>query len=155
MTPLAWLGLLARDAGATLVVTIGFALLFAVPRRYLLGSALAGVLGHVGRTVAVERGVPLELATLIGATTIGVVSALLARRMRVPMSLFSMSAMIALVPGTFAYRTMLALIALVSTPSPPVSLATDALVLGTRTAFVVAAIAVGVVSPSLFFDRSR
>ncbi|HRG99125.1 MAG TPA: threonine/serine exporter family protein [Polyangiaceae bacterium] len=154
-TPLEWLTVLSRDAAATFVVTVGFALLFAVPRRYLLGSALAGVLGHVARTAAVERGVPLELATLIGATTIGAVSALLARRVRVPMSLFSMSAMIALVPGTFAYRTMLALIALVSTPSPPASLATDALVLGTRTALVVGAIAVGVVSPSLFLDRSR
>lgn len=155
MTSLALVTAAALDAGATFVVTIGFALLFAVPRRYLLGSALAGMLGHLARTLAFERGVPLELATLLGATTIGAVSALLAGRAKVPMSLFSMSAVISLVPGTIAYRTMLALIALVSTSDPPVSLVTDALVLGTRTALVIGAIAVGVVSPSLVLDRAR
>ena len=34
-----------------------------------------------------------------------------------------------------------------------IALTTDVLVLGTRTALVVGAIAVGVVSPSLFLDR--
>jgi len=111
---------------------------------------------HHRETCAAE--LQLEARATLLATEAGAAvdpRALLARRVRVPMSLFSMSAMIALVPGTFAYRTMLALIALVSTPSPPASLATDALVLGTRTALVVGAIAVGVVSPSLFLDRSR
>ncbi len=145
--------LYAEDALWSGVVTVGFSLLFTVPRRYLGGCVIAGVVAHVARTAAMQRGVPLELATLVGATALGVLSALLARRHAVPMSLFSMSAMISLVPGTFAYRTMLALIALVSTPNPPVSLTTDVLVLATRTGLVVGAIAVGVVSPSLFLDR--
>ncbi len=146
-------GVLALDALWSGIVTLGFSLLFTVPRRYLGGCALAGVVAHVARTAVMEWGLPLELATLVGSTSIGIMSALLGRRHKVPMSLFSMSAFISLVPGTFAYRTMLALIALVSTPSPPASLTTDVLVLGTRTALIIGAIAVGVVSPSFFLDR--
>lgn len=146
---------LLLDAFWSGVVTVGFSLLFTVPRRYLPGCILAGITAHVLRTICVERGVSLELATLVGSSSIGALSAILGRRYKVPMSLFSMSAIISLVPGTYAYRTMMALIALVSTKDPPVALTTDVLVLGTRTALVVGAIAVGVVSPSLFFDRGR
>ncbi len=144
---------LLLDALWSGIVTVGFSLLFAVPRKYLSGCIFAGIVAHVLRTACMQRGVSLELATLVGSMSLGAASAFLGRRHKVPMSIFSMSAMITLVPGTFAYRTMMALLALVSTPNPPVSLTTDVLVLGTRTALVVGAIAVGVVSPSLFFQR--
>jgi uncharacterized membrane protein YjjB (DUF3815 family) len=146
---------LLLDALWSGVVTMGFSLLFAVPRRYLSGCIVAGIIAHVLRTICVQRGVSLELATLAGSTSLGGASAFLGRRHNVPMSIFSMSAMISLVPGTYAYRTMMALLALVSTPSPPASLTTDVLVLGTHTALVVGAIAVGVVSPSLFLQRGH
>lgn len=137
------------------LAALGFALLFSVPWRYLPGCILAGALGHGVRVLCTQLGASLEFATLIGACVVGFVSLRFSRSHKAPMSLFSLGAAIPLVPGVLAYKTMLGIVALVSTKTPSAQQAVEVLVLGARTGLVVSAIAFGIVIPTLLFQRGH
>jgi uncharacterized membrane protein YjjB (DUF3815 family) len=65
--------LLLNDAFFSAIPAMGFAMLFNVPRRYLLYCALAGAIGHSSRTLMLQFGLPIEWATFAAAGIIGMV----------------------------------------------------------------------------------
>jgi uncharacterized membrane protein YjjB (DUF3815 family) len=152
--------LIAQDAFWSAVVSVGFAVLFNVPRRTLAGCALTGALGHSVRTLLIEwAGLPIEAATLVGATCVGFLALALAKRLRAPSLVFAVSGSIPMVPGLFAFRAILLLLELLglSTSQPT---AQDELLLLvvvdlTRTALILAAIALGIAMPRLLFLRYK
>ncbi|MEZ4668499.1 MAG: threonine/serine exporter family protein [Anaerolineae bacterium] len=150
------LGLLVQDAMWSAVAALGFAVLFNVPRRALAGCALAAALGHAARTLLMQLGMEIELATLAGSSVIGFISLFLSQRWHAPMPIFSISAAVTLVPGVFAFRTMLAILE-VSLGDP--ATAGDALVAASsnaiKTAFILGAIALGIAVPALLFKREQ
>ncbi|MEI8309073.1 MAG: threonine/serine exporter family protein [Chloroflexales bacterium] len=85
----------------------GFAVLFDVPRRYILISALAGAVAYITRQIVLAQGVPPEGAALVAGLTIGICAEALARMFDAPTSLFSIPGYIPLVPGVLAFRTIL------------------------------------------------
>jgi len=85
----------------------GFAVLFDVPRRYILISALAGVVAYGTRQLVLAQGIPPEGAALVAGLTIGICAEALARIFDAPTSLFSIPGYIPLVPGVLAFRTIL------------------------------------------------
>lgn len=156
MTAADMIGLLLQDVLWSAVAALGFAVLFNVPRRLLPGCAVAAALGHVARTLLMQMGLDITLATLAGASLIGFTSVYFSRRWQSPMSVFSISAAITLVPGVLAFRTMLALLE-VSLGDP--TTAGDALVVASsnaiRTALILGAIALGIAAPALLFKREQ
>lgn len=141
------------DAFWSALAALGFALLFSVPRRYLPGCILAGALGHGVRVLCTQAGASLEAGTLVGAGVVGIMSLRFSRAYGVPMSLFSLGAVIPLVPGVLAYKTMLGMVSLVDAKTPSTDQAVEVFVLGARTGLVVGAIAFGVIAPTLLFQR--
>ncbi len=101
--------MLLYDAFWSALAALGFAILFNVPRRTLMGCMLAGASGHALRTLCVQSGLTLEMGTLIGATLVGFMAVGLGNRHHVPRLIFSVSGVIPMVPGVFAYQTMLGL----------------------------------------------
>lgn len=85
----------------------GFAVLFDVPRRYILFSALVGAVAYSTRQLVLAGGIPPEGAALVAGLTIGLCAEALARLFDVPTSLFSIPGYIPLVPGVLAFRTIL------------------------------------------------
>ncbi len=142
------------DAAWSAITAVGFAILFSVPRRYLPGCLLAAALGHATRALCTHAGASLEAASLVGSCVVGMVSLAFSWRLKAPMTLFSLGAVIPLVPGVLAYRTMLCILDLLRTSSPKPEQAVEVLVLGARTGLVVGAIAFGVVTPSLLFQKT-
>ncbi len=133
---------------------LGFAILFNVPRRLLIGCLLSGALGHVARTVLTAFGLSLELSTLAGAALVGFLSLYLARHYRVPASIFTITGAIPMVPGVFAYQTMMGFLSAISaTGDQSVIFLTSAAINGVRTGVILAAIAFGVAAPTLIFRR--
>ncbi len=88
------------------VATTGFAILFNVPRRALLVCGLIGTAGHLLRFVLRGLGVSNELATFCGALLVGLVGYWQARRMYVPRLVFTVTGIIAMVPGIPAYEVI-------------------------------------------------
>lgn len=153
------------DALWAAVAATGFAVLFNVPYRTLFGCALCGALGHASRTFLLQSGLPgvdhIVMASLIGATIVGTLGYFLARRLQLPSIVYTVSGVIPMVPGTYAFSAMLAILRIADMVDVGGSVRTDAILLGEvipntlTTAFVLAALAVGIAAPTLLFRRRK
>lgn len=156
MTVIEIIGMMLQDALWSAIAATGFAILFNVPRRTLPGCALGGAVGHATRTLLMQLGLDIELATLAGATMIGFLGLLFARHWKAPSLIFTISAAVTMVPGTFAYRTMLGLLELAQTdPATANAALIEASTNAIRTGLILGAIAVGIVAPAMLFDREK
>ncbi|MCD8072886.1 MAG: threonine/serine exporter family protein [Alistipes sp.] len=97
-----------RDALLSFFVAVGFAFLFETPRRAIPVAGILGGMGHCLRFVLLEAGLGLVGATLCGAVAIGLAGIILAHRIHTPPVVFTLPACITMIPGMYAYRTMLA-----------------------------------------------
>jgi uncharacterized membrane protein YjjB (DUF3815 family) len=96
-----------RDASLAFVVAVGFAILFNAPRRVLYVAGLLGGMGHGIRFLLLHHHTGLIPATLAGAVFIGLAGIYFAHRVHTPPVVFTMPACITMIPGLYAYRTML------------------------------------------------
>ena len=101
------LPLLIRDIALSFVVAVGFALLFTTPRRVIWVAGLLGGIGHGIRFLLLQNHLDIVPATLAGAVSIGLIGIFMAHRVHTPPVVFTMPACITMIPGLFAYRTML------------------------------------------------
>src|SRR5689334_16421202 len=114
MITLDLIGHLLHDLIWSGIAALGFAVLFNVPKQTLWGCLACGAAGHVPRTILMQFGVSIELGTLIGATVVGIMGTVFARRCQTPAAIFTVSGVIPLGPGVFAFRTMIGLLTLTS-----------------------------------------
>lgn len=151
------LGIVLEDAIFSGIAALGFAILFNVPRRALVHCVFAGAVGHALRTLMMEQfALSIGISTLIGATTVGFVAKRCAYRLRIPSLVFGISGVIPMVPGVFAFETMLALIQLPSaTDDTVLTLLSQVAVNASTTGFVLAALALGIAMPNLIFIRRK
>lgn len=148
------------DALWAAVAALGFAVLFNVPRHMLVWTAVCGAVGHALRFLLVQMGGSLEIATLVGATAVGFLGHLLARRLYAPAAIFTVSGVIPMVPGTFAFGTMLGVLQLAAVlPLPPATTLADLLattsVEAIKTGLILGALALGIALPTFLFGRRR
>lgn len=97
-----------RDFGIAFIVATGWGVLFGSPKRLLLVAGLLGGLGHCIRFVLVELDMGLITATLAGSIFIGLIGIFAAHKVDSPPVVFTMPACITMIPGLYAYRTMMA-----------------------------------------------
>lgn len=110
MTDIHFILYVLRDAGLAFLIAFGFGFLFNCPKRSLLAAGLLGALGHGIRFILLQLGMSLIGGTLIGALIIGFSGIWLSHKIHNPPIVFSMPACITMIPGLFAYRTMLGFI---------------------------------------------
>ena len=99
--------LMLRDFGIAFVVGFCWAILFGAPKRILWIAGLLGGMGHSIRFIFFFLGFGTISATLAGSVSIGLVGILIAHRVHSPPVVFTMPACITMIPGMFAYKTML------------------------------------------------
>jgi uncharacterized membrane protein YjjP (DUF1212 family) len=149
---------LAADMLLAGIAALGFAVLFNVAPRILWGSVLCAALGHGLRYLLIRAGWQIEAATLGGALLIGVLGYWLARWQRVPAMIFTISGVIPMVPGTFAFGTMIGLLRAVGMLGGAEN-STDTLVQSgldaVRTGLILVSLAVGIVLPRYLFTHRK
>ncbi|SHN49725.1 threonine/serine exporter family protein [Desulfitobacterium chlororespirans] len=92
---------------ASFFATMAFGILFNVPRKSLFTGGLVGMLGWaVFVTLTVNLEINTITATLFAAFSVATVSQILARRYKMPVTVFSIAGIIPLVPGGMAYATI-------------------------------------------------
>lgn len=98
----------------SLAFAVGFCwgILFGSPKRVLWVAGLLGGLGHSLRFVLLWAGMELIAATLISSAFIGLAGIYCAHKVHHPPVVFTMPACITMIPGLYAYRTMLGCIKL-------------------------------------------
>ncbi len=86
---------------------LGFAIIFNVPQRTLIMIWVLAALGGLFKIFLMHFGINVIIASFLGASLIGILSIFAAHNKHAPPLVFSIPALIPMVPGVFGYRTML------------------------------------------------
>ena len=138
-------------------ISIGFALLFNTPRRALW---ITGLLGGVGwgikfmllGTVMPEQ---IVITSFLGACAVGLLAVCFAHRVHTPPIVFTIPAVINMIPGKFGYEFMMNIIKIVTVQTPEdetLDLLFKTFKLGLQTGFITMCLAFGVIAPMLLFN---
>ncbi len=92
--------------GATIVGIAGFAILFNSSRRMAITATTIGTVANMVRLVCAEAGLQPQFAAFIGALVVGLLGALLAKRISIPRITITVPASVVMIPGTAIYRTV-------------------------------------------------
>mgnify|MGYP001053306151 CR=1 FL=1 len=106
-----------RDIGIAFIVGFCWAILFGSPKRLLWVAGLLGGMGHCIRFIFIQLDFGLITATLAGSVLIGLVGIYAAHKVDSPPVVFTMPACITMIPGMYAYRTMLSGIKITDMPT--------------------------------------
>ena len=137
------------------IAAIGFAVISNPPRNAILISAILAALGHSLRFFLIKSGMDISLATFVAASFIGLLSILFARVIHCPAEVFSFPSLLPMIPGMFAYHTILSLIKFMQTTN---AIKGQGFILdffhnGMTTLFILLALVVGVSLPILLFPK--
>ncbi|GIU45732.1 threonine/serine exporter family protein [Shewanella algidipiscicola] len=146
---------LANDALFSSIPAVGFAMVFNVPKRFLPYCALAGATGHSVRTLLLHINLPIEWATFVAAALVGVLTISFAKRHLAPPLMYAVAAIIPMIPGTYAYNTVIALVQLSAQSQVSSELTAEVISNGLKTVFILGALSVGLAMPSLLYFRTR
>jgi len=135
---------------------IGFAILFNVPPRTIFIVWLLAALGGITKLLLIQFGAGVILASFVGASVIGIVSIQAAHNKHAPPLVFSIPAIIPMVPGAFAYQMMLGFIRLTGNPTAPdySIILYETVNNGLKALFIFMGLAVGVSIPLLITRKS-
>jgi uncharacterized membrane protein YjjP (DUF1212 family) len=128
---------------ASFVGVLGFALMFNSPWRMALGAAAVGMVANTGR-LYVPEGVAPQAGAAGAALLVGLLAAYVAPRLGVPRITVSVPAVVIMVPGVAAYRSVFYL----SNGDT-----TQALAYGVQAGLVVVALSVGLAVARMLTDR--
>ncbi|NWF65884.1 MAG: threonine/serine exporter family protein [Campylobacterales bacterium] len=136
------------------MVAIGFAILFSSPKETLFFVFLTGGLGYEIRDFLIEKMfLGYEISTYFSAFAISVLGIVFAKLQKIPQSVYVISGSIVLVPGIYAYETMIAFIDFATSTLQNDTNMLKLLQNGSKTTLTLGAIAFGITTPSIIFRR--
>ena len=151
------LALLGERIFWSMWVSVGFALLFNTPRRALWATALLGAVGWSTKFLLIKLLIPdqVVIASFAGACLVGFLGTYFAHRVHTPPIVFTIPAVINMIPGKSGYEVMMGLIKIVTiTHEHDQTLATifETIKLGLQTGFTTLGLAFGVIAPVLLLN---
>ena len=151
------LALLGERIFWSMWVSVVFALLFNTPRRALWATALLGAVGWSTKFLLIKLLIPdqVVIASFAGACLVGFLGTYFAHRVHTPPMVFTIPAVINMIPGKSGYEFMMGLIKIVTiTHEHDQTLATifETIKLGLQTGFTTLGLAFGVIAPVLLLN---
>jgi uncharacterized membrane protein YjjB (DUF3815 family) len=136
------------------VAVLGFAMVFSVPRRTLPGIVALAIVAHLVRSLGMDLGASLPLASFGAAVLVGFTAALIAPRTNQATPIYAFAPVIPLIPGTYMFNALTGMLELTSGKEPNPSAIVDAAVMnGSIATLTVIALAVGAITPTLLVGR--
>lgn len=145
---------LLRNAVLAAVPAVGFGMAFNVPARILGWCALGGAVGRALRYLLVTAGLSMGWSTLVAAAAVSWLGVWAAQRLRAHPKVFTVAAVIPMLPGVPIFTALLAL-SQIQRRGLTDDLLSTAMTSGLNAATIVAALAVGLAVPGLFVFRRR
>lgn len=106
------LSFIIKDIAIAFVIGSGWAFFFGSDKKAIAAAGALGGLGHCLASVLAALGVNLIFSTLAGCLFIGLAGIVVAYIVHTPPVVFTMPASITMIPGKYAYRTLLGCIQL-------------------------------------------
>ncbi len=136
------------------LAVLGFAMVFSVPRRTLPGIVALAVAAHLVRSLFLEHGAGLPVASFVAAVLVGLTAAIVAPRTNQATPIYAFAPVIPLIPGTYMFDALTGVLELTSGTEPnPGAIVAAAVVSGSIATLTVVALAVGTISPTLLVGR--
>ncbi len=137
------------------IAAIGFAVISNPSRKAVFVSAFLAAVGHALRFFLIKSGLEISLATFVAASCIGLMSIFFAKMIHCPAEVFSFPSLLPMIPGLFAYRTILGLIRFMQNDDPVKSqeFLQNIFHNGFTTMFILLALVIGVSLPVLLFPK--
>ena len=133
-----------------------FAMLFNTPLKYVPYAALGGAVAHITRTVCINNvGFGIVASSFIASITISLMFIFLSPRLRVPRLVFTVASIVPIIPGKFAYLTLLSIIQMRNAEETKAGLIESFFENGIITSTVLLAIGMGIAMPALLFYPNR
>lgn len=140
----------------SIFVSLGFAVMFNTPKRALWVVALLGAIGFGLKITLMKFVLPeqIVLASLIGASAVGLLGVYFAHRVHTPPIAFTVPAVINMIPGKFGYLFVVGVLKLVTyekakpTFEEVMGIMNNGLIAG----FVILALSFGVIISLLIFN---
>ncbi|YCO03360.1 threonine/serine exporter family protein [Vibrio sp. VNB-15] len=145
---------LLNDMFFAAIPAVGFAMVFNVPQRALVYCAVGGAIGHGSRYLMMHFGLPIEWASFFAATLVGLIGVHWSHRFLAHPKVFTVAALIPMVPGVFAFKAMIAMVEINHLGYSPELIAT-CMENFLKAMFIIAGLAVGLAVPGLLFYRRR
>lgn len=115
------IGVVLLDGVLAAFAALGFAAVSNPPKQSFIYVPILAALGHMLRFVMMRyMGVEIAIATLVASLLIGSVGIYFAYRVRCPSEVFSFPALLPMIPGMYAYRSLLAMIRFMQASDPSV-----------------------------------
>ena len=136
------------------IPAVGFALVFNVPPHALKYCAIGGAIGHGSRYLFMQYGVPIEWATFFAATIVGMIGVRWSRKVLAHPKVFTVAALIPMVPGVYAYKAMIAMVE-INHLGFSYELLSVLMENFLKAMFIVAGLAIGLAVPGLLHYRRK
>ena len=146
--------LLLHNMVFSAIPAVGFGLVFNVPANALKYCALCGAMRYTIRTVLMHFGFSIELASFLAATGVGMLGIYWSQRLLAHPKVFTVAAIIPMIPGVFAFKAMIALVEINRWGYSEV-LWESFMSNGITSLFVLGALAIGLSMPGLLFYRRK
>lgn len=105
---------LPEDIALSAAAALGFAAMFNAPLRATAPIVLCGALAHGLRSALMNAGLDLGVSTFIAALVAAQIAIWIARRVHAPWIAFALPAVVALVPGSYAFRGLIGSLAIIN-----------------------------------------
>ncbi|MBU0924338.1 threonine/serine exporter family protein [bacterium] len=134
------------------IASIGFAMVFNVPKDSLKFCAFGGALTYMIRASLLNFGFGIEISTFVASTAIGIIALYWSRKYLIPRPVYTVASIIPMIPGTYAFTAMISLVDMNSHGVSP-ELIELFIENGLKAVAILGAISFGLALPSLYFMR--
>lgn len=136
------------------IAATGFAVISNPPKRAIAVSALLAAIGHAFRFYMLQSWpIDISSATFIAAFTIGMLGVMTAKLVKCPAEIFAFPSLLPMIPGVYAYKTILALMQENQDAATQNQLIIDICKNGITAFFIIFSLVIGVAIPMLMFKR--
>lgn len=137
------------------VAAVGFGAVSDPPMRAFPAIALLAAVGHALRFCLMDTGVDIASASLCASVAIGIGSLLLGGRIHCPMTVLFIPALLPMIPGMYAYKTVFSMIMFMQNLDDPSAAGYLAAIVrnGFVTFSVIFMLAAGAAAPIFLFNK--
>lgn len=131
---------------------VGFAMVFNVPKSTLIFCAFGGAIAYSSRYFLMDINLSIELSTFLASTIVGIITVYWSRKYIIPRPVYTIASIIPLLPGTYAFTSIINLIEMNSHGVTPelISMFVDNFL---KSIIILGAIGFGLALPSLYLMR--
>lgn len=139
------------DAIAAAIASVGFSIIFNVPPRLLLATAIGGIISIGLRNFCViDLGMTQEIGAFVGATAVSLLALKAVHWFHTPVHVITIPSVIPMIPGVLLYRLLFAVLNIKALDAPALMAGIQN---GVEAILIIISITVGATIPKIFARR--